>query len=294
MSIFINSKQALLNYLNGANSTTLFTLTNLVWSQPQPVAGSWMEGTTLKNTFMKVNAAPDAPFKGRQTIKWDRLELGDFSHFKPTRGLPAYLPATTHDLIPNILYYFGLFLTTDDIVSEPVVLDVQGAGTVTITAKPTSVLWTGSLSFDVVQGGANIATLLVNKELDGLKYPVSDPATQTSALIYAYPMDMTAYRDQFLAIAEGTLTQEQATLIVNALKAVDSGTAKALWTDTAGATAWALAGAKVVHNGLNGLAYPTNQSYKYIMALELRADVTVPTGRFFLHYNDPDDPNSAT
>lgn len=293
MSVFIDSKQALLNYLNAANSTTQFSLTNLLYSDPKPVAGTWLEGTTAKNTYMKLTAAQGAGFEGRSTIKYDRLTLSDFSHFKPTRGLPAYQPATTHDLLSNILYYFGLMLGPQDIISEPVVLDQNGAGTVTIKAKDTSPLWLGQLTFDVTQGGANIDTITTVKALNGLNYPVSDPATQTSALLYTYPLNFTAYRDDLLAMAEGVLSAANADKLVTALKALDQGPGAALWNNVDSNNAWSLNGAKVIFCGLNSMAFTTNQSYKYVLCLELRASVTTPIGRFYLHFNDPDNPNAA-
>ena len=292
MSVFIDSKQALLNYLNAANSTTQFTLTNLVWSDPKPIAGTWMEGTTTKNTFVKVTAAAGAGFEGKTTIKYDRLKLSNFANFKPTRTLKAYKPLTTHDLLPNILYYFGLVLGPQDIVNEPVTL-VNGVGTVTLKAKDNSPLWLDQLTFDVTEGGANLDTSLTVKALNGLNYPVADPTTQTSALLYVYPLNFTAYRDELLAMTEGTLTQTQADRLVVMLKALDKGPGAALWNSDGSSKLWSVAGAKVIFSGLNSMAFPTNQSYKYAMCLELRDDVTTPTGRFYLHFSDPDNPNSA-
>lgn len=292
MSVFIDSKQALLNYLNTANSTNMFTLTNLIWSDPAPIAGTWMEGTTAKNTFMKVTAAAGAGFEGKTTIKYDRLKLGNFANFKPTRTLKAYQPVTTHDLLPNILYYFGLVLGEQDIVDEPLTL-VDGAGTVTLKAKATSPLWLDQLTFDIVPGGASLDQMMTVKALNGLNYPVNDPTTQTSALLYTYPLNFTAYRDELLAMAEGTLTQAQADRLVVMLKALDKGPGATLWNSDGSNPLWSVAGAKIVFNGLNSMGLTTNQSYKYVMGLDLREGVTTPTGRFFLHYNDPDNPNSA-
>lgn len=293
MSVFIDSKTAVLNNLNADNATTLFTAANLAMSDPKPIAGTWMEGTTTKNTYMKVSAAAGATFKGKGTIKYNRLQMGDFSHFKPTRGLKAYAPVTTKDLLPNILYYFGLYFTLKDIIDEPVTLDGNGAGVVTLRANPTSPIWLGSLSFNVVQGGANLASALSVVNLNGLNYPVTDGNSQTSALLYVYPFDATASRDTLLPIAEGALSDANALALANLFKTLDLGAGAALWNADPANKLWSLQGATIVHNGLNSLAYPTNQSFKYVMTIDLRGDVTLPTGRFYLHYNDPDNPNSA-
>lgn len=293
MSVFINSKQSLLDYLNATNGTSMFTLDNLVFSQPSPVAGTWREETTDKNTYMKVSASETAGFKGITVITYDRLDMANFANFKPTRTLPAWEPVSVHDVIPNILYYFGLFLTADDVEDDPITLDENGAGTITVRAKATSPIWVGEITFDVIAGGANISEIMDVKELNGLNYPVSDPNTQVSALLYCYPFDATEWRDQLLAIAEGVLDQTNADLLVTIFKTLDLGIGKDLWNATPGSTEWCVEGATIFHSGLNSLAFPTNQSYKYVLGIELRGDVTIPSGRFYLHYNDPDDPNSA-
>lgn len=297
MSVFINSKRSLLEYLNNSNGTTMFTLENLVFSDPAPIAGTWREETTDKNTFMKVNAAEAAGFKGRTVITYNRLELGDFDHFKPAakRVLQVYQPSTVHDILSNILYYWGLFLTEDDIENDPITLDENGSGSVVLRAKPTSPIWMGELGIDLVIGGANIQDLLAVTDLNGLNYPVDDPATQTSALLYVYPFDMTEWRDELLMIEDDghVLTEAEAQSLVDKLKAVDLGAGAALWNSDSESTEWSLDGASVFHNGLNSLAYPTNQAYKYVIGIDFKEGNTIPSGRMYLHYNDPDDPNSA-
>lgn len=292
MSVFLQSKKSLLSYLNATNGTTVFDEDNLILSQPAPVAGTWLDEVTDKNTYLKVTAAPTAPFKGRATIRYDRLNLGDFAHFRPVRQLPAYQPATTHDLLPAILYYYGLNIGPDDVEDTPLSL-TGGAGTVTLVAKATSFIWLGSLTFDVIEGGADLNELITVASLEGLDYPVPNPDTQVSALLYVYPMDATNYRDQLLLIPDDAiLTSGDAETLRSALTALDTGVGKNLWNTSNASTEWSLEGATVVFNGLNSLAYPTNQAYKYVMAVELRVGVTVPTGIFYLHYNDPEDPDS--
>lgn len=294
MSIFIDPKQSLMDYVNAANATTRFTVNNVLFSVPAPVAGTWREGTTTKNTYVKATAAPTADFKGKTILVYNRLQLGDFAKFRPTRPLPCYQVSKVHDILSNILYYYAIRLTTDDVENDPITLDGQGKGTVTVRAKAGSLKWLGSVTFDIVPGGALVDNYLQTKILNGLNYPVTDETTQTSALVYCYGLDFTAYRDQFLPIDdEQTITPAAALIVANALKAIDKGTANALWTGVdAAATLWNIFGAKVVFNGLNSLAYSSNPAYKYILVLELANTVTKPTGRFILHYNDPEDPNA--
>lgn len=294
MSIFIDPKQSLLDYINVANGTTRFTALNTALSIPQPVAGTWREGTTDKNTFVKATPMAGADFKGKTYLMYDRLLMADFRHFRPTRQLPCYQVDSVHDILSNILYYYAIRLTTDDVEDDPIVLDGQGRGTATVRAKSGSLKWLGSVTFDIVPGGALIDSYLTATTLNGLNYPVDDFTTQTSALIYTYGYDFSGYRDLFLPIPDGgTLTPAQALVVADALRTLDKGTAAALWTGVdATATVWNVFGAKVVHNGLNSMEYASNPAFKYILVLELAATVTKPSGRFILHYGDPEDPNA--
>lgn len=293
MSVFVASKDSVLRALNASNSSS-YTFNDVQFSKPLPVAGSWREGTTAHNTLIKVSANPTGPLEGSQYYTYDRLSLNDFSKFKPTRPLQVYNPQTTKDLLRNIQYYFGLNIQADDIIDEPLSL-VDGSGTVVLKAHSDSLGWIGQIDFAVTPGGADLAALTTTKALNGLNYPIADP-TKISGLMYCYPMDFTPYRDTLLAIPQdGTLTQAQADAIVPMLKALDSGGAGAtLWNSTAGNVNWSIAGATVFYNGLNSAAFPTNSKFKYVLGLELRADVNVPVGRFYLQYSDPVDPNSPT
>lgn len=296
MSIFIDPKQSLMDYINAANGVTRFTVLNTALSAPQPVAGTWREGTTTKNTFVKATAAPGADFKGKTYLMYDRLQLGDFRHFRPVRPLPCYQVESVHDILSNILYYYAIKLGPDDVEDDPITLDGGGNGTITVRAKAGALIWLGSVTFDIVPGGALIDDYLNSTTLNGLNYPVDDFTTQTSALIYTYGYDFSLYRDQFLSIDDGgVITQPQAALIAGALKSLDKGVGGALWVGVdATATVWNLFGATCVYNGLNSLEYASNTAYKYILVLELAGAVTKPSGRFILHYNDPEDPNAIT
>lgn len=290
MSVFQAPLANLMGYINAANGLALVA-SDLTFSQPKPTDGTWQGVATTKNTKITLRPAT-GKYVGKVTVVYDRLQLGDFVKFRPSTPVPAYQITKVHDLLPALIGAWGLNLTTDDVENDDLGL-TNGAGTFTLRAKATSLIWLGSVPVTVAVGGADLMALTKVTNLPGLNYPVSDPA-QTSALVYMYPYDFTANRDALLAITSGsTLTSDQATALVNMIKAVDTGVGKALWNADAAQTAWSLAGAKVFFNGINTAALPTNSKFKYALGLELRSDVTIPTGRFYLQYNDPEDPNAA-
>lgn len=292
---FYKSDLALLDHINRANGYSTvaaqrFTTDTVFISKPAPVSGTWMEETSTENTYIRISARETAPFKGRTLVSYNRLDLGDFAKFREVRKLPAYLPETTKDLLPNILFYFAIYLDPSEIVDEPLALE-DGYGTVIIKMKPDALIFTGEVSFEIIPGGAIVRDFMDTIDLDGLHYPVDNPITQVSALLYTYPLDLSEQRDSLIDIEEGELSDIQAQAIVDCLKLIDLGANKLTWNASAELNTWSLQGATVVYNGLNSLGLASNQKYKYVMELTLRSEVTTPTGSFFLHYSDPFDPD---
>jgi hypothetical protein len=294
MSVFINSKQAVIDYINAANSTTRLTSANIDLSRPYDVMDSRYQGQTEKNSWAIVAPGATPLFKGRKVVFYNRLQLNDFARFRPARQLKAPKPATTHGLLEAIRYYYAINLSADDVEDDPLNLDVNGVGTVTVRAKPSSPLWIGQITFEVMPGGLPLEEYLTNIAPDQIKYPIDNFKTGSSAAVIAYPIDATINRDRLLVIEEGTLHGAGLTAVLETLLLLDiSSDGKALWNSNQSSTAWSLQGATVFYNGLNEAALPTNPVYKYVIGIELRGDVTIPSGRFYIHYNDPEDASAA-
>lgn len=281
----------LLVELNKANSTT-FTMNDIVFANPQVVAGTWKDKTTQKNTGVVVTAKAGSAFQGRANILYDRLPL---SALDPTKlkgfQLAAYQPAKIYDLLPWLKYWNGLQLTSDDINDGDLVDNGDGTKTAVISAKPTSYGWQGSVSILVKPGGASLNSALTTADLTGLNYPTNSD-TDTYSQIYMYGYDFTTYFADLIPMGVGVVSAANVTKLVNAFKTLDVSSGKALWNEDGTSTAWSLAGATVISNGLNSSSLPTNQAYKYVMALSLRSDVVTPAGTLYLHYNDPFNPNA--
>ena len=112
--------------------------------------------------------------------------------------------------------------------------------------------------------------------------------------MYFYGYDWTAYKDLLQSFHDGdVLSTANGTALLNAIKAVDTGSGKALWTIDKSKATYDLGDAQVVYSGLNDPGLPTNPSYKYVLGLMMRATVTTPPGVFYLHFNDPVDPDSV-
>jgi hypothetical protein len=291
MSFISESKQDVLNYINVANSTS-YVLNDVTFGTPAPTEGSWQGNVTTKNTVVRVSAKEGGTYQGSVRVVYDRLDLSilpKIQGFKPR----ASSPATTLDILAGIRYFTGLSLTADDIVSSPMTDNGNGTYTGTLTAKSSSLGWIGSAQVTVQKGGDRLSDIITDTSLDGLNYPTSSDQEVYGAL-YMYPYDMTPYFDTLIDFDDDVvLTTEQIDALVLAFNTVDVSSGKGLWNGTGQSTTWSLGGAKCVRNGLNGSDLPTNPNYKYVAAIELRADVTTPRGVLYLHYNDPQDLNSV-
>lgn len=292
MSYQLQSIQSVLAGVNKANALTgvnVIKPTDVTFSEPKVVAGTWQEQATTHNTAVRLTNTPEALTEGTQTILYDRLNIASLKKIKGFK-ISAPTPLKTYDVLDSIAYFTGVKFLVDDLENLDVVYN-NGVGTVVLSAKPTSIGWYGNASFEVAQGGASIDKSVTVVDLPGLNYPTANPGTDIFGSVYLYGYDFTSHVARFLDIAPGALSASDAAYLVTALKAMDVSAGKALWTASGVATAYDLGGATVVYNGLNDATKPTNPAYKYVLGLTVRAGVTAPAGVMYLHYNDPFNPN---
>lgn len=285
----------LVKQINAANGTN-FALTDLSFSNPKVVSGTWQGISSDRNTAIRASAA-SAQYQGNKVILYNRLDLAQLANL-PGLKLAVNNPSTTWDILPQLAYYLGIKFVQGDLQNLPISLNADGTGQVQLAADPNSVGWQGSVMLNVTKGGIAIDTAIAQPTLPGLNYPVSDaaapPATATQGPVYLYPYDFTSWQSTLLGYAPGVLTQAQADFLKAAINTVDVGSGAGKWTSTQGAsTIWQLYNATIVSNGLNNSnTMPTNPNYKYVLALQLDPSVTTPSGTLYLHYNDPFNPNS--
>lgn len=292
------SATALLAEINAANATSLLP-TDISYSNPQVITGgTWQGVATDRNTAIRVTGS-GLNYQGSKVILYNRKDISQLNNL-PNFKMAVYNINTVWDLIQYFAYWTGIKFVQGDLINDPVTGLVNGAGNITVRADPNSLGWHGQITIAVTLGGLGLDNAVTNTALTGLNYPASDavapPATATQGAVYLYPYDFSANTPTWLTYTPGVLTSGQADALVAAIKAVDIGAGAAIWNDTtSGATftTWNLSGATIVSNGLNNSAtMPTNPAFKYVMVLQLRSDVTVPSGLLYLQYNDPFDPNN--
>lgn len=294
MSAFqLPSVTDLVNKINAANGTN-FALSDLTFSNPKVVSGTWQGISSDRNSAIRASAA-GTNYQGNKVILYNRLDLGQLLNL-PGLQLAVANVSTTWDLLPALKYYTGIQFVQGDLQNLAITLNADGTGNVQLAADPNSVGWQGSVMIPVTKGGVGLDVAIATPNLPGVNYPVADatasPSTATQGPIYLYPYDFTSWQSTLLTYQPGVLTGTQASFLQSAISTVDVGAGKASW-NTTNNTAWGLGGATIVSNGLNNPStMPTNPAYKYVLVLQLAAGVTTPAGLLYLHYNDPFDPNN--
>ena len=277
--------------LNAANSTA-YTVNDFTFGVPQVLSGTWQGQVTTRNTGIKLTAQSGSAYQGKVNLTYDRLNLASLTAANlPGFKCSAYQVTSVFGLLPMLQYWTGIQFTTDDLEDTALTDNGDGTQSTTLKAKVGSLGWIGQASLTITKGAAPIDQLVTVTSLNGLNYPTAND-TDTYAQLYLYPYDFTSYFSTLSVLAPGVVNSTQANALRDMLLAVDTGAGKALWVNTAGVTAWNLAGATVVSNGLNSQSLPTNSSYKYVLGLRLDPTVLTPAGLSYLHYNDPFDANA--
>lgn len=291
------SHQALVEFIGQTNNVAL-NPDMVFFSPPAVVADTWRAGTTTKNTIIRMTTTEDNPdYNGTVLVVYDRLDLADLGKLVDMT-IEVYQPQTTHDFIRAIYLRYGIIIDPTDIVDEPLVPLSENTledPVYELNATTTSLRWVGTLQVTHKEGRGEFRDFMTEDVLPGLNYPVAnDDGTRGSAIVYMYSLDFTDVKDVVETYPELYVVDETDTALLTAIQQIDTGDGKMLWNLDPLATAWSLHGATITYSGLNDASLPTNKSYKYVLGVRLRADVTTPPGEMYLHYNDVFDPYALT
>lgn len=292
MTIHYKSKQSMVDYINAANKTRL-TVAELDFGLPQAIAGTWREGLIDANTAIKLTAREESNFSGYRVICYDRLNLSDLNNLVGGMSVKCYKPTTNFDLIPPIFRRYGIPLDPDDFIEEPFEHDGLNPTPCRFKAKPDTVGWIGEIEIMSQEGHAVLSRHLTEPLLPGMNYPIEGNGLGGNAMSYFYGDDFTKYKSTLEDIESGTFIDETHLEFLEAIKGTDKDNGRSLWNLDPLKTTWSLHGAEIIYSGINSPLLPTNQSYKYVLGMLIRPDVTTPPGICYLHYDDPYDPNEV-
>lgn len=239
-----------------------------------------VDGAGTNTTVLITSKDLQSTYDGQVTVRYRRLNLSDLITLVPL-SIKADLPTTTMQVAERLNQLYGLKFTEDDIVSTPVDLSgTDGAGTVTLVAKTTSLAWIGSVDVTLARGAIPIADRILVTNLPGLYMPNRDD-TKPYGEVYSVFRDLSAYAAgmQTLALGTGSL-QDLATILASA-----TGDA---WVIN-GAARYSLDGATIVFNDVTSgdPRLKTNMERAVIVNLSTNLSLGL-SGSLLLHYNLPD------
>jgi len=287
-------QQGLVEFIARTNAVSL-NPTSVYFSPPKRVVDTYRAGTTDRNTIIRLTMADNSSsFSGSKIIVYNRLDLSDLNKLIDVT-IETHLPQTTHDFIRPIFLRFGIRFEPEDILDEPLINTHDNeleAPIYEIHALPESLRWIGTLRVTHNEGRGEFKDFLTVDVLPGMNYPVAeDDGTRGSAIVYMYSHDFTTHKDVLDTYPEEYVIDDTDTALMDAIKDIDTGTGKTRWNLTEADPLWSLHGAEVIYSGINDESLPTNKSYKYVLGLRLRSDMTTPPGDMYLHYNDVFDPD---
>lgn len=235
-------------------------------------------GPSGENTSLTITSKDiQSTYDGSVPILYKRLDLADLATLIST-SIKGYNLVTIMDVANRLNQLHGLNFTTDDFEDGPAGT-VDGNGTVTLTAKATSLNWIGTIEFDVTQGARPLATFLTVTNLPGLNYP-SPRVDKPYAAAYSYWRDFSSNHAELDTVTAGS---GQLDVLRQVLTAVTTD----VWSATA-AQRYSLMGASVTYAGTTEGREDVNPDYERVVIVALDETNSVGlSGSLVLHYNLP-------
>lgn len=274
MALYTTPKAAILGAIKALNGGLVLLENEYVFGLPAAVEPA-ADGT---NTTILISAKDaNSTFDGNVTVRYIRLQLSDLLTLVPaTLQIPAV--TTTLQFIDAFNKTYGTVFSAADVEDQPVTL-VNGTGTVTLTARASSLGWLGSVTFNVQPGRVTLADKLTVTTLPGLNFP--DPyENKPFGWAYSYWRNFTPAYDMLTTL---TVESPDWATIAQILTTMTGDT----WV-TEGQSRYSLSGATLDYIGAVSGVPRANQTYQSVLVLTLGADCLGFSGRMYFHYNQPE------
>lgn len=278
-----NPMQQVLDALNARNSLNL-TLENVDFVDAHPpTTEDEIYFAKGKNTTATLVAKQGAPGLGKKKVYYDRYPLTQmFADADALVGEKIVVPVdlnsvtTSHDVIPALNYYYGIYIRPEDV--EPVLVDKE-ALTVILRFESTAPGFTGEIKIKLVSGGALLAPNFPNVEVKGpYEYPYFNTKVgQGSVYAYGYVFDDYAVE---LKAANTTFSMDRLAQILADVTGHP-------WEVFRLPKEYNLKEAKISYNGPNHSSFKSNPLAENVLIIELSLYCINFGGQMILHYADP-------
>lgn len=273
MALYKEPLPELLEAISTANGVTLAQTEYTYGSATPEVPGTGGDNTSLLIT----SKGQTSTYDGSVTVRYHRTDLSDLVTLVPV-SIRGYNITTLLGVAQRLNALYGLNFTADDIVDGPANL-VDGAGTVTLVAKETSIRWVGQVDITLTLGDRPIGDFLTVTRLPGLNYPA--PTTEKPyAAVYAYWRDFSTEQAGLSTVQVGSAQ------IAAVLAALINVTGDA-WSSSE-AQRFSLMGASVTYAGDTSGSELSNTDYDKVIIVQLNETNSVGlSGSLIIHYNLP-------
>lgn len=170
----------------------LFTERNLIMRIPEADAGAeW-------NTRLELEGIPGRGYIGTDEVFYKRIPLNLVERVTPLRSVEPLTPQLVLDLFNAST---GCWLVLDDLEEfTPPALEDGDSGSVTITAKSTSLGFTGSANINLEYGRSWLDSVVYSRTLPVMKHPILQVDYRKSARMLTWSKDFTSLRDSLLPV----------------------------------------------------------------------------------------------
>lgn len=162
-------KQIILDLINADNSETAtapVTEAQVIFAEPVAIEG-------VKNTSMELDSVLGGPYLGKQTIYYDRLDLGEVFALLSNRFEKTDAVTTIAHVVALINARYKINLTAEDFTASAFptwALEPNEEHAITITAKVGSLIFIGAGDVVLYLPQVALADAIPNNTLSGLTY----------------------------------------------------------------------------------------------------------------------------
>lgn len=155
------------------------------------------------NTRLTVTGNPGRGYYGSVDVFYNRAVLSESA---PDAHLRSIQPFTKPLIISLLNNLYGLALSLEDLMDfTPPVLNLNEQATLTLTADPASLGWTGSMDVTFLYGRTHLSEIITVSILNTLTHPVDTRVGKQSLRMDTWGRDFTCLRDAIKPVA-GTYT----------------------------------------------------------------------------------------
>lgn len=130
-------------------------------------------GSPVRNTQLRVTAAPGSGYVGFVDVLYDRVDMADIPGLM-SKIFPVGNAVNVADLIPEVNARYGINITSSDFVDAPLPAATGGIPNeqvdFVVTAAADSLVWLGSLTLKYQVDEIELSTVITTTTLNGLVY----------------------------------------------------------------------------------------------------------------------------